>query len=120
MPVFVTLKGTGKTIRLHVSKQSDLSEVKANIIEALGLQAATDSLKLSCEGRFLHFGVPFDVIRPNITLTVECYNLIGGVSRRSDDGQDDVRNNVMIDTNVDQGAQPDEEEVENKWNKKYL
>ena len=68
----------------------------------------------------MHFGVPFDVIRPNITLTVECCKLIGGVSRKSDDGQDDVQNNVMIDTNVDQGAQPDDEEVESKWNKKYL
>ena len=75
---------------------------------------------MSFEGRILHSGVPFDKIRPNITLTVECCMLIGGVSRKSDDGQVDLQNNIMIDTTADQGAQPDDQQVESIWNKKYL
>ena len=46
--------------------------------------------------------------------------LIGGVSRKSDDGQVDLQNNIMIDTTADQGAQPDDQQVESIWNKKYL
>ena len=47
--------------------------------------------------------------------------LIGGVSRSSDDdGQVDLQNNIMIDTTADQGAQPDDQQVESIWNKKYL
>ena len=95
LPIFVTQKSIGRTISLQLAKHSDLNEVKAIIKEALGLNVATDSLKLSCEGRFLHQGFSMDMIRPNTTFSAEFCTLLGGVEQ----------DHKMIDTTVNQDAQ---------------